>query len=101
MAKHIQANSVYSNVTSGRAIQTSYTNTGDTPRTVVICVTTVSANPIVSLYIDGQAIHIEGGNNTNANQIYTTLIGVIPPGKSYLVFPNAGTWYVNSWFELQ
>lgn len=84
------------NVTSLRAVNTTYTNTSGRPILVSVHITQ-SAGGSASLQIDGGASY-QSGNISGAS---ISLVGVVPSGSTYRVVPSAGSWTLLYWTELR
>lgn len=92
----------WTNVTSSRAIGTTYTNS--TGRPIMIAVTMQfpnSANAYVSFSINGSIVGYSGVNSAAQPAILITNTYIIPDTATYLVTTQVGSPSINNWWELR
>lgn len=90
-------NQTQQDVTASRALSTTYTNSSR-PILIKVSVALTTGN-VMGLYVDGVLLSEVSGNATN--QIYQTLVDVVPPGKTYQIAPVVGSGTLLKWSELK
>lgn len=94
--RFLGVNQTLQNVTSSRALNTTYTNSTGKPIFVSIHMAqTVGGS--ANLQIDGGSSY-QSSNQANAG---ISLVGVVPAGSTYRVVPGAGTGSLVYWSELR
>lgn len=86
----------YQDVTSSRALSTTYTNSTGRPIWLSVSFGN-SANQVCKLYVDGNlASYCEG-------DLYPrlTVTGVVPPGSTYYISRTSGSGGITYWIELR
>jgi hypothetical protein len=88
---------VWTDTTSSRTLNTSYTNSTGKPITVSVV---VYANSVTTIASNVGTISV--ANTTIPNATKTTLQTIVPSGNTYMIFtPNISATSVNSWAELR
>lgn len=90
----------YQNVTSSRALSTTYYNTTGKPITVSV-LSSFHYGPLLQGYVNGTLIQRTLPNigwSTQNPQEYSFLYFIVPPGSNYQVTCNTSFAY---WFELR
>lgn len=89
----------WQNMTSSRALSTTYYNTTGKPITVMAYVASTTASGVgVNLNVNG-VVAVSG--STTSTNYGPAIVGVVPPGQSYSVTIFAFTGSITTWTELR
>ena len=96
----IGVNQTWTNVTSSRALGTTYTNNTGKPIQVMITGLGTPGGGILSFSINGTIIGYSGTGSLASGSSYPSFNVIIPDGDTYTC-SNQGTCVLNQWWELR
>lgn len=88
----------WQNVTSSRAVGTTYTNSTGKPITVCITYTMSAGNSVQGLTIDGTVVYAGAAQTLGLPSSFTL---IVPNGSTYVTVSNSGTITLVTWAELR